>query len=293
MTDAKTKAAGADARPLLALQPAPETAETTADPSADADIAPADDDAPADNAQADDALEIEHEGRRYSVPKALKDAFLRQADYTRKTQELAEQRRAFEQDAAQQRAALGQDLDGHARLVALNDQIGAYERIDWDTLEREDPVRAQALWRDYTQLKDGRAQLLGRMQLRAEHAALDAQRESARRAEEGHAVLARDVPGWSPELANKLGAFAHTEFGFTPEEISSVADPRMVKVLHLAQLGRQSQQQEAAAKKAAAAEAAAPIGKVGSSAPASRNPDRMSTDEWMSFERDRLRKRKN
>jgi hypothetical protein len=38
--------------------------------------------------------EIEHEGRKYLVPKALKPLLLMQADYTRKTQEVAEQRRA-------------------------------------------------------------------------------------------------------------------------------------------------------------------------------------------------------
>src|SRR5437868_9942337 len=40
--------------------------------------------------------EIEHEGRKYQVPKALKPLLLMQADYTRKTQEVAEQRRAVQ-----------------------------------------------------------------------------------------------------------------------------------------------------------------------------------------------------
>jgi hypothetical protein len=242
--------------------------------------------------EAPEALfEIEHEGRAYQVPRPLKDAFLRHADYTRKTQELAEQRRGLEQEAAAHSQAIRQDLEGYARLTAVNDQISAYERIDWNTLEAEDPARANTLWRQYSQLKDGRAQLLGELETRREAAAIEAQRETARRAEEGHAILARDIPGWSSELSNRLGALAQTEFGFTPDEVGTVVDPRMVRVLYFAQLGHQAQQQQAAARRAAASQSAAPIGKVGTNAPAGKNPDRMTTAEWMAFERNRLRRK--
>ena len=40
----------------------------------------------------DDTDEVEFEGKKYRVSKDIKDALLRQADYTRKTQELAEHR---------------------------------------------------------------------------------------------------------------------------------------------------------------------------------------------------------
>ena len=60
-------------------------------PEADADGAP-------DEGQPeDDTEEVDWDGAKYRVPKPLKDALLRQADYTRKTQELAEQRRTVEQ----------------------------------------------------------------------------------------------------------------------------------------------------------------------------------------------------
>src|SRR5262245_52574677 len=42
----------------------------------------------------EESEEIEHDGRKYLVPKALRPLLLMQADYTRKTQEVAEQRRA-------------------------------------------------------------------------------------------------------------------------------------------------------------------------------------------------------
>ena len=48
-----------------------------------------------------DSEEIEHEGEKYRVPKALKNAFYAQADYTTKTQTLAEERRSFEAERQQ------------------------------------------------------------------------------------------------------------------------------------------------------------------------------------------------
>src|SRR3990167_6068838 len=45
---------------------------------------------------AEEDEEIEHDGEKFKVPKKLKDAFLRQADYTRKTQEVSETKRQLE-----------------------------------------------------------------------------------------------------------------------------------------------------------------------------------------------------
>lgn len=44
----------------------------------------------------DDSVEVEYEGEKLKVPAKVKDALLRQADYTRKTQEVAETRKAIE-----------------------------------------------------------------------------------------------------------------------------------------------------------------------------------------------------
>src|SRR5262249_26454182 len=64
-----------------------------------------DDDAPenqnpfAGDGDAADHVDIDWEdGQKYRVPKALRDGFLRQADYTRKTQDVASQRRQVEAD---------------------------------------------------------------------------------------------------------------------------------------------------------------------------------------------------
>ena len=46
-------------------------------------------------------LEVEFEGKTYKVSPEIKDALLRQADYTKKTMEVAEQRKAYEAKIAE------------------------------------------------------------------------------------------------------------------------------------------------------------------------------------------------
>jgi hypothetical protein len=70
---------------------------------------------------------IEHQGQVYEIHAALAGGFLRQADYTRKTQLLAEDRKALSAD----REALD------ARLETLWGSLG--ELILWVALNRAGP----------------------------------------------------------------------------------------------------------------------------------------------------------
>ncbi len=303
MTDLATssrggeRASGFDPRDeadeIAAREVAALAGEHALDPTLEHDLGAADDADPDDPDNLDvpdDMVEIEYDGRTYHAPRELKDAFLRHADYTRKTQELAEMRRALERHAQDLTAVSQQDVENHARLMAVDDQVRAYEQVDWNSLEQQDPVRAQRMWREYTQLKEGRAELAAQLGWMQEQRAIEAQRHAARRIEEGHHALASEIEGWSPELANRLADFGQREFGFSDQELGSVEDPRMIKVLHLAYVGSHALRQRSAADRLAASQAARPASRVGANAPAGRNPDRMTTDEWMAFERDRLRR---
>jgi hypothetical protein len=53
-----------------------------------------------DQTDAPDEVEVEYEGKTYCLPPELRDALLRQADYTRKTQEVAQARKALEAEKA-------------------------------------------------------------------------------------------------------------------------------------------------------------------------------------------------
>src|SRR5882724_5619126 len=49
-----------------------------------------------ETAAGSDLAELEWDGEKFQVPAKLKDAFMRNDDYTRKTQDLAEQRRTVD-----------------------------------------------------------------------------------------------------------------------------------------------------------------------------------------------------
>jgi len=232
--------------------------------------------------------EVEHDGKTYKIPRPLKGALLMQADYTRKTQEVAEQRRQHEErvkafEAGQKTHA--EHLSDLARVVAYNDAIAQFEKADWPQIRASNPQLYNDLWFQYQQTKESRDKTVLALQQKVAERNSNAQRESANRIEEARAALARDITDWSPELAGKLNQFA-VSLGFTPEEVGQVTDPRIVKLLHAAYAGNQAKSMQAASQKAASVEAAKPLSTVGGASPArvkaaDSASDKLSTDEWL------------
>lgn len=232
--------------------------------------------------QDDDTEEIEHEGKKFRVPKELKPALLMQADYTRKTQELAEQRRAVEAERTRYAQANQEHIQGMARLVAMDEQIDAFSKVDWKTLSDTDPIQAQQAWMQFSQLKDARQHAAVQLQQQEQQRALEMQQITAKQIEESQAVLARDIKGWSPQMAQQLSEFAAKDFGFQPQELAQVNDPRVVKLLHAAWLGNELMKKQMAATQKPAGTPAKPVPQVGTgAAPAGKDPARMSDAEWL------------
>ncbi|MFC3070521.1 hypothetical protein [Phenylobacterium soli] len=107
--------------------------------------------------EAPDTFELELDGQVHTLPAALKGAFLRQADYTRKTQELAEHRRALESErmaVAEQAQAHDEALSDRAHLAALDQHLQDFAELDWRRLAEVDPHRAEALWARFQHASD-------------------------------------------------------------------------------------------------------------------------------------------
>jgi hypothetical protein len=233
---------------------------------------------------AEDTFEVELDGQVHTLPSALKGAFLRQADYTRKTQELAEHRRQAEVErralAERRQAMEGADGD-RAHLAALDNQLSGFAEADWEAIAQADPRRAQALWARFQEtkgLRDHYAYALSHHEARGQ---LEAAREAAEQMAETGRTLQREIDGWSPEVANKLVEYAQA-FGVTLEELSQMADPRLWKVLHRAYQADQATQQDGAAKSAAQAQAVRPAVLVsGAAAGGGGVRDELATKEWM------------
>ena len=239
---------------------------------------------PPDDAGPDDTFEVELDGQVHTLPAALKGAFLRQADYTRKTQELAEHRRA----AVAERRALAEltqtvDQVSHDRvmLAALDQQIEGFQEIDWEACAAQDPQAAQALWGRLQGLAEARERLAYAVSHHEERSGLQAAREAAEQMAETGRTLQREIEGWSPEVAGKLVEYAQA-FGVTKEELSQMADPRLWKLLHKAYRADEAGQQEGAARSAAQAQAVRPAVLVsGAAAGGGGVRDELATKEWM------------
>jgi hypothetical protein len=251
-----------------------------------ADAAPADDDG-------DGTFDLELDGQVHTLPAALKGGFLRQADYTRKTQELAAHRRALEaerQAVAAHADAVGQASGEHVQLAALDHQLAHLQGVDWRAFAAQDPQGAEALWarlQAMAQAREGLAQAIGH---RAAHGRLQAAHAAAGRMAEAGRTLQKEIDGWSPELAAKLVDYARGH-GVTLEELSQQDDPRVWKILHRACQADEAGQRETAVRTATQAQAVRPAVLVsGSAAGAGGVRDELGTKEWMKRRNDLVRK---
>ena len=266
--------------------------EIIADVADDHDL---DDDLPNDGDDAnevDDSEDVELDGKVYKLPKAVKSSIMMHADYTKKTQDLAQERNII----AQERERIAQDdennrsdLQDHARLVATEDKLKEFEQVNWNQLSTDDPALAQQLWIQYTQLKEARNTTAQNLNARAQQRHFEAQQATAKKIEEGNAILSRDIPSWSPELANKLRDYAASE-GWTKREIESIT-PAQVKSLHRSYVGDQLlKKQNPSSKNVAQAK---PITKVGSNAAVSKSPEKMTDREFAAMRRMQIKNRNN
>jgi hypothetical protein len=243
--------------------------------------------------------EVEYEGRNYKVPKELKDALLRQSDYTKKTQEIAESRKSYEQQvqefeqqrqhAAQQIQRQQQNIQGYAQLAALDAQLQQLSGIDWNSLSENDPVEAQKLFFTQSQLREQRGQIASYLGQAEQQSALMTQQEIAKQLEKGREVLAKDIKGWSPEVASSLIEHGVNNYGFTKAELSQVYDPRHVKVLHKAYL--YDQLMAKAKTKPKTEVTAEPTRKVSAGASNTKDPSRMTDKEFANWRRSQIKQR--
>jgi hypothetical protein len=276
---------------LLATNPAPGEVAPAAEVETDEEFAATETDLETEGEEGDESAqaepeeteEVEHEGKKYKIPKPLKGALLMQADYTRKTQEVAEQRKQVEAERArfaEEQKLITESISEFGKVQALNDALAQYDKVDWATLFQSNRQLYDQLRFNQDQAKLEREKAVTALQGKVQERNSKAQQETAKRLEEARAAVQRDIPDWSPELAGKLNQFAMMQ-GFTAQELSQVSDPRVIKLLHAAYVGSQAKVKAAAAARAKPAEDVQPLKTVSGSVPAERGlSDKLSVEEW-------------
>lgn len=270
------------------LESAPEAEEKSVDTGS---LSPAPIDASDDNPSDDE--EIEHEGEKYRVPKKLKDSFLMQADYTRKTQEIANQRKELElktQDIQRRSQEQQQYLNEVAEAISLDKQIAQFKGVDWNALIDRDPVEAMRLDRQMRELTEQRNQVVSGITHKQQQQAMESQQATVKQLQEASAMLTRDIPGWGPDMQRTIVEFGQ-ENGYTPHELSVVVDPRAVKMLHKAMLYDQLTKKQAAIKSKPESQEKPVTKIVASRSTVRKDPAQMTDKEFAIFRRQQIKGR--
>lgn len=177
--------------------------------------------------------EVEFEGERYQVPPKLKDALLRQSDYTKKTTEVSERTRAIEQKELQLKAAEAERTfhssvkDDLTAIQKLDFEIEQWKAVDVTGMSSED------LWklsRTIDQKKEKRAELSNGLNGKWQN--FQAQQQQLANEAKAKAMdhVSKAIKGWGPETQKAIRDYAVGE-GYTHQEIEGLSDPRIVKTL--------------------------------------------------------------
>lgn len=245
----------------------------------------------------DEDLEEELDGLKVRGKKEaierLKAERLMQADYTRKTQEVAEQRKAIQAErerVEQTRAFEQQNLDIVADIRAMDREMAQLQQVNLHQLSDQDPVQAQKLMVRLQQLQSIRGQAANALAQRQAQFQQWSQHEAARQLEEGRQVLQREIPGWGPDLAAKLVEYGKSR-GYTEAQLGNVTTPNFVIDLY------RSFQFDEARKKATQRPKQVqekPVTRVQASSKSRGvvDPDKLSTDEWMKWRNSQIRARR-
>ena len=219
--------------------------QAAAEPEAappEAEAAEAPQEAEAQAQEAEPTVTVKIDGKDVEVPLSeLKNGYQRQADYTRKTMEVSEQRKAAEAaqaQALQERQAYAVNLQ---RMQAqLEGALQQQQQTNWEELLQSDPVeylkqqhQAQARQAQLSQVYAEQQRMAALQQAEAQQAHmrhLQAQQES---------LLAK-LPEWKDEAKSKAEKAALRDYlaqqGYEAEAISSIADARAVILARKAML---------------------------------------------------------
>ena len=184
-----------------------------------------------EEAQQPQTFTVKVDGQEVEVTQdELINGYSRQQDYTRKTQELSQQRKTIEQQQAElaQRDAIYSQL-----LPKMEAQLKGElaNEPDWNTLYEDDPVgyvREKQLW---DEKKEKLSAVSAEQQRLQQEALVKQQTQIQQFVEYGNQKLLEIIPEWqNQEVALKekaaISEYAVNTLGYTPEEIQQVYDYR-------------------------------------------------------------------
>ena len=189
----------------------------------------------------------------------LLNGYSRQSSFTKKSQQLAEDRKAMEslqQQYNTEVSQIQQERQQYAQYlqnVIENSKLEEWGSIDWEALKRDDPIEFVTKREEFRMAQDQVRQLQAEQTSAQQKAHHGQQQQWQEAVKSEHAALVDKLPEWGKpdaqrELAGKLRDYAKGQ-GYQDEEIDTLVDHRSFIVLNKARMYDELQRSDVKSKK--------------------------------------------
>tara|TARA_R110002153_G_scaffold57817_4_gene158810 strand:+ start:740 stop:1738 length:999 start_codon:yes stop_codon:yes gene_type:complete len=170
---------------------------------------------------------IEIDGESVDIDE-VKLGYMRQSDYTKKTQAVAEQRKTAEDQTRNYESTL------NALLTAAGADLSRFDNVNWEQAAVENPDQYKQAKAMYEQTKQTHDFIQAQATTHSEQISKKQDLEHKAKAGESLAVLKSTIPNWSNELYSSIGNYAES-LGVDRKEFNTVTDHRLITALYKAQ----------------------------------------------------------
>lgn len=246
----------------------------------------------------EDEVEEELEGVKLKGKKEdverVKAERLMQADYTRKTQSAADEKRAAEaervqyQQAARVQQAFAEEI---ADIRAIDRDLAQFQSVNWQAWAEQDHAAASKAHMAFTQLQTRRGQLVGAATQKDQQLRQFAERETAKRVNDAEQAVMREVKDWSPKKYQEMLEFGKSK-GIEPEALRQllIVMPQAASVIDTALQHDRLLKQRVAKPPAAPAPPATRLS--GTAAVSTKEPSQMSDREFAAWRKRQIAQRR-
>ena len=191
----------------------------------------------------------------------LTKGYSRQSDYTKKTQEVSEQRKEFDamkqnmaQEYQQIQAERNQYVQSLQNLMETSmGNVDKFANIDWETMKETDPIEYVTKREEFREAQEKVQGMRNEQQMAQQRQASQEQTSRQELLQREHNALVDALPDWgNPDkqkgLAKGIRDYAMGQ-GFAKEELDSLVDHRSILVLLKARQYDQLQKADVKSKK--------------------------------------------
>jgi len=168
---------------------------------------------------------LQIDGESVSLEEA-KLGYLRQSDYTKKTQAIAEERKSNADRKKTYESTL------NALLNAAGADLSRFNGVNWEKAALDTPEQYSQAKAEYDRTRQMYDWLEGQAKQQKEQDLQDARAK----AEESKTVLRHTIPNWGTDLYRDIGKYAVSGLGVSQEEFNLIDDHRVISALHKAML---------------------------------------------------------